>query len=420
MANLPQFDRIAVVDVETTGLFPGNNDRIVEIAIVLTSTDGQIHGEYETLVNPERDMGPQSIHRITAGEVLGAPRFREIAGDVIDLLQGAQLVAGHNIGFDRRFLIGEYKRLDVSLPDFSCFCTYQSLGRNNLRACCEEFGISFDGEPHWAIHDARATARLIQTLAQRDPAILEGFTPEHSQVEWPPLPKLGTAPVTRRAAQERLGQQPSFLQRIVARVRHDVEATPSDILAYLALVDRVLEDRTIDTREANALLDAATQLNLAPGDVQNAHRNYIQSLAVHALADSMITDAEHSDLHEVARLLGHNQAELDAILEATTKKLRSVTGFAPRVPGSDEMRGKTVCFTGELQSRIDGVPISRNLAEALAERAGLAIASNVSKKLDLLVVADPNTQSGKAAKARLYGVRIMAEPVFWKTIGVAM
>jgi DNA polymerase-3 subunit epsilon len=42
----------------------------------------------------------------------------------------------------------------------------------------------------------------------------------------------------------------------------------------------------------------------------------------------------------------------------------------------------------------------------------------VTKKLDLLVVADPDTQSGKAQKARKYGIRIMHEPVFWKAIGV--
>jgi DNA polymerase-3 subunit epsilon len=38
--------------------------------------------------------------------------------------------------------------------------------------------------------------------------------------------------------------------------------------------------------------------------------------------------------------------------------------------------------------------------------------------LNLLVVADPHTQSGKAAKAKKYGVRIMHEPVFWQAIGV--
>jgi len=62
--------------------------------------------------------------------------------------------------------------------------------------------------------------------------------------------------------------------------------------------------------------------------------------------------------------------------------------------------------------------ISRDVAEALAAQAGLVVADSVTKKLDLLVLADPLTQSGKAEKARRYGIRIMHEPVFWRAIGV--
>ena len=67
---------------------------------------------------------------------------------------------------------------------------------------------------------------------------------------------------------------------------------------------------------------------------------------------------------------------------------------------------------------IGGDTISREQAEALAANAGLVVAKSVTKKLDLLVVADPQTLSGKAKKAREYGTRIMAEMAFWKAIGV--
>lgn len=62
--------------------------------------------------------------------------------------------------------------------------------------------------------------------------------------------------------------------------------------------------------------------------------------------------------------------------------------------------------------------ISREFAEELATRAGLVVVDSVTKKLDLLVLADPHSQSGKAKKARQYGIRIMHEPVFWKAIGI--
>jgi DNA polymerase-3 subunit epsilon len=48
------------------------------------------------------------------------------------------------------------------------------------------------------------------------------------------------------------------------------------------------------------------------------------------------------------------------------------------------------------------------------------VKANVSKGLDVLVVADPDTQSGKATKARQLGTRVMAEPVFWQAIGAPL
>ena len=72
-------NRIAVIDVETTGLSPWRNDRLVEIAIVVISPDGQVCTEYETLVNPNRNLGPSRIHQISAQDVLRAPLFADVA-----------------------------------------------------------------------------------------------------------------------------------------------------------------------------------------------------------------------------------------------------------------------------------------------------------------------------------------------------
>ena len=58
------------------------------------------------------------------------------------------------------------------------------------------------------------------------------------------------------------------------------------------------------------------------------------------------------------------------------------------------------------------------MAEQLAADAGLRVMERVTKKLDMLVVADPASQSGKAKKAREYGIRILAEPVFWRLLGL--
>ena len=56
-------DGYAVVDVETTGLRPSWSDRVVEIGVVHLDSAGAVTGEWSTLVNPGRDLGPQQLHR---------------------------------------------------------------------------------------------------------------------------------------------------------------------------------------------------------------------------------------------------------------------------------------------------------------------------------------------------------------------
>lgn len=84
----------------------------------------------------------------------------------------------------------------------------------------------------------------------------------------------------------------------------------------------------------------------------------------------------------------------------------------------ESLVGSSVCFTGQLTSTLRGEPITRDRAQMLAAEAGLAIRQGVTKDLDLLIVADPHSQSGKAKKARQYGTRILAEQTFWRAIGV--
>ncbi|MCS7483172.1 exonuclease domain-containing protein, partial [Umezawaea endophytica] len=65
----------AVVDVETTGIHPGRHHRVVEVAVVRLDTEGRVLDEWCTLVNPERDLGPQHVHGITAAEARLAPAW---------------------------------------------------------------------------------------------------------------------------------------------------------------------------------------------------------------------------------------------------------------------------------------------------------------------------------------------------------
>ncbi len=410
------WSQIAVVDVETTGLSPWRHDRIVEIAVVLLGPDGDIRKEYETLVNPGRDVGPTRIHGISASDVLDAPSFSDIAGDVVALLQHSHVLAGHNISFDRNFLAAEFERLAAPFPELPLLCTCRQLGRQNLAACCEELGIVLDDETcfHSALFDARATAKIVARLLAEDPDLV--VAPARP-VEWPRLPNGRARPLPRRATRSRPAAPPAFLERIAARNVHDTDAASPDVLTYLGLLDRVLEDRRIEPDEEQSLLFAIDRLRLSKGQVLAAHSTYLQHLTAQALADGVVSPPERTDLEAVANLLGIGPSVLDSMVEHTREQLANISQQLAPV---EDLRGKRVCFTGELQAKIDGEFVTRAVAEQLAEKAGLVIASSVTKKLDLLVAADPNTLSTKARKAREYGVRIVAEPAFWRMLGVAV
>ena len=89
----------AIVDIETTGGM-AKRDKITEIAIIVT--DGQkVLKTFDSLVNPERSI-PNEITRITGitnEMVKTAPKFYEIAKQVVDYTEGTIFVA-HNVNFD--------------------------------------------------------------------------------------------------------------------------------------------------------------------------------------------------------------------------------------------------------------------------------------------------------------------------------
>jgi len=159
----------AVVDVETTGLYPGGHDRILEIGIVKTGWTGEMVEEYVTLVNPQRDVGPTSIHGITARDIASAPPFEEVAGDVADRLSGVVL-AGHNVDFDLRFINAELARLGSGLGTPPSVCTLALCGylvppplNGRLSSCCAAIGIRHD-QAHSALSDAHATAQVLHAI----------------------------------------------------------------------------------------------------------------------------------------------------------------------------------------------------------------------------------------------------------------
>jgi DNA polymerase-3 subunit epsilon len=188
---------------------------------------------------------------------------------------------------------------------------------------------------------------------------------------------------------------------------------------YFALLDRVLEDRRVTIEETDLLFDLATKMGLSQEQVTLAHRLYVNDLVRVAYADCVITGNEQRDLAQVRELLGVPNAALAETLAQVTRSEPQVgPPSSSALTFSADFVGRTVCFTGELLCKLDGESVSREMAERIAMDKGLLVRKNVTKSLDFLVIADAESMSSKARKAREYGIRILAEPVFWRMLGV--
>lgn len=419
----------AVVDIETTGLFPGR-DRIVEIAVVRVDHTGEPEEEFVTLVNPERDVGPTRIHGITARDVLAAPKFREIAGDVAAVVAGAVVVA-HNARFDADFLDAELRRVTDQHPPLPTLCTMRLARRIDgtatsyrLAALCEHLGLPIPETAHSALDDARATAQVFGVLLRRalDRGVKTlralGCSCEPAPTSaWPSLPR-GGAVVTRKDLRRR--GEPSYLMRLVSRLQADPAHGDDETQEYVDLLDRVLEDRVVTEAEAEGLFETATRWGLSRDRVLSIHQSYLEALVRAAVADGVLTPAERDDLQLVARLFGYDTGTLDVMLRAVCSR-GSATVVDNLAPARKSLAGLSVCFTGDSRLTLQGRQrLTRAKAEELAARAGLIVKKSVTRDLDLLVVVDADSLSRKAITARRYGTRIVAEKVFWDMLGILM
>jgi len=394
------------IDFETTGLSPSSpfHHRVIEIGIVRFSVENGIQAEYESLINPVRDIGAFEIHRITAGMTSAAPTFTDIAPDVINLLNGARLVA-HNKTFDLRFLVSELERANIEFDSMDGLCTMHLTGLvephspRRLVDCCEVLGIE-SLPSHSALNDAKMAAAIALNILR---GVGYPDLPDPIRISKPQRRAL--PPLRRDEHLPRTVMQGNYLKKLMEGLQHQevpVKRMGIAVAEYLNLLERTLEDRRIDYEEAQALVELADKLMIPQSQLDAIHATYFSSLCEQALSDGEITPREEEDLRSVSELL--QLGDWREIVNVST----------PRIPLSQSSSriaaGTTVCFTGAMK-------YPRSSCEAFASRAGLVVLDRVTRQLDILVVADPDSQSNKARKAREYGTRIMSESAFFSLLG---
>lgn len=161
----------AVVDVETSGFRPGQA-RVVSVAALALSDDGNVEKSLYSLLDPGVDPGPTHIHGLTAEMLAGQPAFGDVVDDLCEVLQGRTLVA-HNVGFDYSFLAAEAELVGAALPVEAVMCTVElarrlDLGLENLRleTLAAHWGVT-QMRPHDALDDAMVLAQILKPVLVR-------------------------------------------------------------------------------------------------------------------------------------------------------------------------------------------------------------------------------------------------------------
>ena len=169
-----------VVDLETTGgrATPGPDggcDAITEIGAVKVR-GGVVLGEFATLVNPGRAIGPKIVELtgITTAMVRDAPAISAVLPMFLEFARGAVLVA-HNAGFDVGFLRAAARQCGIDWPAPPVLCTVRLARRVLSREEAPSVRLSTlarlvgaTTEPtHRALDDARATVEVLHALIER-------------------------------------------------------------------------------------------------------------------------------------------------------------------------------------------------------------------------------------------------------------
>lgn len=156
------------VDVETTGLEP-KKDRIIEIGAVRVE-EGRVTGEWESLVNPERELTEKitALTGISDEQLAEAKKISEVLPGLLDFL-GERPLLGHSVHFDFAFLKRAAAREKLAferqgIDTLKIARKYlKELESRSLGALCRYYEIPH--KAHRALDDARATTALYGKLA---------------------------------------------------------------------------------------------------------------------------------------------------------------------------------------------------------------------------------------------------------------
>ena len=181
---------LAVMDTETTGL--SKDDEVCELAVVSGAGDVLYH----SLIRPTKAIPGEAtqVHGIKAMDVLDSPTMRQAGPDILSILDGKFVVAYNGV-FDFRLIRQSLERVNAprtlryrsrpwdevdgegavvvdTVDVMRLHAAWHGERKKNgafmskkLSHAVEHLGLSFEGQAHGALADAKATLAVLKHLA---------------------------------------------------------------------------------------------------------------------------------------------------------------------------------------------------------------------------------------------------------------
>jgi DNA polymerase-3 subunit epsilon len=291
----------AIIDFETNGL-DKRKHRIIEIAIKRIHKNGEPIDEISTLINPEvSDAGPTFIHHIKAEELVGAPKFKDFAPELLSRLSGSIVVA-HHAAFEDGFLGAELARLGSGVKAMPCIDTLWlarqviDLPNYKLATVLEAFGIQ-EEDAHTALGDVRLLAKLLPVLLSKSKALKSNTKPFTYIGEKVPLS------IKTRVSNLKKGEA-GWLANMVRKLPESGQEVTSEVaVRYSEFLSQILSDGKITGEEAKELSKIAGAAGLGADQIRKIHSDYVLEIEKLALSDGKITPTEQNQIDLLKKLL---------------------------------------------------------------------------------------------------------------------
>lgn len=114
--------KLIVFDTETTALRPGQICQLAYLQVegdcvwgknMFFSVDEMSEGSFEV-----HGFSMEKLNELSFGE-----RFEDRAQEIFDDFASSDMLVGHNVSFDDRFIRAEFERVGLMLPKIRMFCT---------------------------------------------------------------------------------------------------------------------------------------------------------------------------------------------------------------------------------------------------------------------------------------------------------